>query len=105
MKKLIIIVSALALVVSCTTIDPNVTGKRVVVPGEEYYDEYYGYYPWYYHYGYHRWRWVPRGRSFTSRVTRVSHPIPRGSSGSSRGGGGCACACAGCACACAGGGR
>ena len=38
MKKLIIIVSALALVVSCTTIDPNVTGKRVVLPGEEYYE-------------------------------------------------------------------
>lgn len=64
----------------------------------------YDYYPWYYHYGYHRWHWIPRGRSFTQRVTRISHPIPR-SSGGSRGGGGCACACAGCACACAGGGR
>ncbi|MFX1547357.1 MAG: hypothetical protein ACFFCU_14245 [Promethearchaeota archaeon] len=68
-------------------------------------EEYYDYYPWYYHYGYHRWHWVPHGRSFTSRVTRISHPIPRGSGGRSRGGGGCACACAGCACACAGGGR
>jgi hypothetical protein len=38
MKKLIIIVSALALVVSCTMIDPNVTGKRIVVPDDEYYD-------------------------------------------------------------------
>lgn len=68
-------------------------------------EEYYDYYPWYYHYGYHRWHWIPRGRSFTRRVTRISHPIPRASSGGSRGGGGCACACAGCACACAGGGR
>ncbi len=72
---------------------------------QEYYEEYYDYYPWYYHYGYHRWRRIPRGRSFTQRVTNVSHPIPRGSGGRSRGGGGCACACAGCACACAGGGR
>lgn len=69
-------------------------------------EEYYDYYPWYYHYGYHRWHWIPRGRSFTRRVTRISHPIPRSSGGSrGRGGGGCACACAGCACACAGGGR
>ncbi len=68
-------------------------------------EDYYDYYPWYYHYGYHHWYWVPRGRSFTSRLTRISHPIPRSSSGGSRGGGGCACACAGCACACAGGGR
>ncbi|MFX0123059.1 MAG: hypothetical protein ACFFAE_05435 [Candidatus Hodarchaeota archaeon] len=72
---------------------------------QEYYDEYYDYYPWYYHYGYHHWHRIPRGRSFTQRVTKVSHPVPRGSSGRSRGGGGCACACAGCACACAGGGR
>lgn len=78
---------------------------EVQIREQEYYQDYYHYYPWYYHYGYHRWRRVPRGRSFTQRVTRVSHPVPRGSSGSSRGGGGCACACAGCACACAGGGR
>jgi hypothetical protein len=68
-------------------------------------EEYYDYYPWYYHYGYHRWHWIPHGRSFTHRVTRISHPVPISSSGGSRGGGGCACACAGCACACAGGGR
>ncbi|MHA2156749.1 MAG: hypothetical protein ACXABU_15500 [Candidatus Hodarchaeales archaeon] len=68
-------------------------------------EEYYDYYPWYYHYGYHRWYWIPHGRSFTHRVTRISHPVPISSSGGSRGGGGCACACAGCACACAGGGR
>ncbi len=67
--------------------------------------DYYDHYPWYYHYGYHHWYWIPRGRSFTSRLTRISHPVPRSSSGGSRGGGGCACACAGCACACAGGGR
>jgi hypothetical protein len=50
---------------------------------------------------------------FTSRVTNVTNPLPKPSSGSyggrSGGGGGrscaCACACAGCACACAGGGR
>lgn len=78
---------------------------EVQITEQEYYDDYYDYYPWYYHYGYHRWHWVPRGRSFTTRITNVSHPIPRGSSGGSRGGGGCACACAGCACACAGGGR
>ncbi|MHA2167428.1 MAG: hypothetical protein ACXAAT_16350, partial [Candidatus Hodarchaeales archaeon] len=68
-------------------------------------EEYYDYYPWYYHYGYHRWHWIPHGRSFTQRVTEISHPVPISRSGSSRGGGGCACACAGCACACAGGGR
>ncbi|MFX1285735.1 MAG: hypothetical protein ACFFB5_18995 [Promethearchaeota archaeon] len=67
--------------------------------------EYYDYYPWYYHYGYHRWHWIPRGGSFTRRVTKISHPIPQGSGRGSRGGGGCACACTGCACACAGGGR
>jgi hypothetical protein len=78
---------------------------EVQITKQEYYDDYYDYYPWYYHYGYHRWHWVPRGRSFTTRITKISHPIPRGSSGGSRGGGGCACACAGCACACAGGGR
>ncbi|MFX1516076.1 MAG: hypothetical protein ACFFC6_07200 [Promethearchaeota archaeon] len=78
---------------------------EVQITEQEYYDDYYDYYPWYYHYGYHRWHWVPHGRSFTTRITKVSHPIPRGSSGGSRGGGGCACACAGCACACAGGGR
>jgi hypothetical protein len=78
---------------------------EVKITEQGYYDEYYDYYPWYYHYGYHHWHWVPRGRSFTTRVTKVSHPIPRGSGGRSRGGGGCACACAGCACACAGGGR
>jgi len=49
---------------------------------------------------------------FTSKVTSVTNPPPKTSSGGSRssgGGGGCACACAcacaGCACACAGGGR
>jgi hypothetical protein len=50
---------------------------------------------------------------FTTRVTNVTNPLPKPSSGSyggrSGGGGGrscaCACACAGCACACAGGGR
>jgi hypothetical protein len=50
---------------------------------------------------------------FTSRVTNVTNPPPKPTSGStggrSGGGGGrscaCACACAGCACACAGGGR
>ena len=48
---------------------------------------------------------------FTSRVTNVTNPLPKPTSGSrggrSGGGGGhscaCACACAGCACACAGG--
>ncbi|MFW9904003.1 MAG: hypothetical protein ACFFFH_06695 [Candidatus Thorarchaeota archaeon] len=78
---------------------------EVQITEQEYYDDYYDYYPWYYHYGYHRWHWVPRGRSFTTRITEISHPLPRGVSGGSRGGGGCACACAGCACACAGGGR
>jgi hypothetical protein len=49
MKKLIIIVSALALVVSCATIDPNVAGKRVVIPGDEYYEApYTSYGPSYY---------------------------------------------------------
>ncbi|MEW6030785.1 MAG: hypothetical protein AB1554_15060 [Chloroflexota bacterium] len=54
--------------------------------------------------------------AFTSRVTGVTNPMPKTSSGSGRSfrsGGGrsggcacaCACACAGCACACAGGGR
>lgn len=49
---------------------------------------------------------------FTSRVTNVTNPPPKptsGSYGGRSGGGGrscaCACACAGCACACAGGGR
>ena len=50
---------------------------------------------------------------FTSRVTSVTNPPPKpttGSHGGRSGGGGgrscaCACACAGCACACAGGGR
>lgn len=50
---------------------------------------------------------------FTTRVTNVTNPPPKpstGSSGGRTGGGGgrscaCACACAGCACACAGGGR
>ena len=51
---------------------------------------------------------------FTSRVTNVTNPPPKPTTGGSRGGrtgggGGrscaCACACAGCACACAGGGR
>jgi len=46
---------------------------------------------------------------FTSKVTGVTNPPPKSSSGSYRGGGSggcaCACACAGCACACAGGGR
>ncbi len=50
---------------------------------------------------------------FTSRVTNVTNPPPKpttGSYGGHPGGGGgrscaCACACAGCACACAGGGR
>lgn len=46
---------------------------------------------------------------FTSKVTNVTNPIPKTSSGGYRSGGGggcaCACACAGCACACAGGGR
>ena len=79
---------------------------EIQIREQEYYEDYYDYYPWYYHYSYHRWHRIPRGRSFTSRITKISHPIPRGSSGGSRGGGGgCACACAGCACACAGGGR
>lgn len=52
--------------------------------------------------------------AFTSKVTGVTNPMPKVSSGSGRsfgsgGSGGCACACAcacaGCACACAGGGR
>ncbi len=53
--------------------------------------------------------------AFTSKVTGVTNPMPKTSSGSGRsfGSGGrsggcacaCACACAGCACACAGGGR
>jgi hypothetical protein len=50
---------------------------------------------------------------FTTRVTNVTNPLPKptsGSYGGRYGGGGghscaCACACAGCACACAGGGR
>jgi hypothetical protein len=49
---------------------------------------------------------------FTSRVTNVTNPPPKpstGSYGGRSGGSGrscaCACACAGCACACAGGGR
>jgi hypothetical protein len=49
---------------------------------------------------------------FTSRVTNVTNPVPKPTTGGrSMGGGGhgggcaCACACAGCACACAGGGR
>jgi len=47
---------------------------------------------------------------FTNRITNVTNPMPKTSSGGrshSGGGGGCACACAcaGCACACAGGGR
>ncbi|MHA2328428.1 MAG: hypothetical protein ACXACR_07895, partial [Candidatus Hodarchaeales archaeon] len=68
-------------------------------------EEYTRYTPWYYHYSYHHWYWIPHGRSFTHRITRISHPLPQRSSGGSRGGGACACACAGCACACAGGGR
>lgn len=61
------------------------------------------YVPWYFYYHYSHWGFIPRGRRFTERVTRISHPVPiRTSSG--RGGGG-GCACAGCACACAGGGR
>lgn len=65
---------------------------------------YAGYVPWYYHYHYSHWGFIPRGRRFTQRVTRISHPVPIRSSSGGRGGG-CACACAGCACACAGGGR
>ena len=46
---------------------------------------------------------------FTSRVTNVTNPLPKPTSGGRSMGGGrgcaCACACAGCACACAGGGR
>jgi hypothetical protein len=49
---------------------------------------------------------------FTSRVTNVTNPLPKPTTGGrsmgGRGGGrgcACACACAGCACACAGGGR
>jgi len=47
---------------------------------------------------------------FTSGVTKVTNPLPQGSSSGGRSSGGgsscaCACACAGCACACAGGGR
>jgi hypothetical protein len=50
-------------------------------------------------------------QEFTGRVTNVTNPPPKptsgGRSGGGRSGGGCACACAcaGCACACAGGGR
>lgn len=48
MKKLVILVSVLAFVVSCTTIHPSLTGKRVV-PADEYYDDYYtSYDPFYY---------------------------------------------------------
>jgi hypothetical protein len=47
---------------------------------------------------------------FTSRVTNVTNPPPKPTTGGRSMGGGsrgcaCACACAGCACACAGGGR
>jgi hypothetical protein len=46
---------------------------------------------------------------FTSRVTNVTNPLPKPTTGGRSMGGGrgcaCACACAGCACACAGGGR
>ncbi len=52
---------------------------------------------------------------FTSRVTTVTNPLPKSTSGGYKSGGSssggrscacaCACACAGCACACAGGGR
>ncbi|RPI92297.1 MAG: hypothetical protein EHM40_13450 [Chloroflexi bacterium] len=49
-------------------------------------------------------------QDFTSRVTNVTNPPPKPSTGGRSGGGrsggcACACACAGCACACAGGGR
>jgi hypothetical protein len=46
---------------------------------------------------------------FTGRVTNVTNPAPKPTTGGRSMGGGrgcaCACACAGCACACAGGGR
>jgi len=40
MKKLIIVFTALAFVTSCVMIDPRLTGKRVVVASDEYYDDY-----------------------------------------------------------------
>ena len=51
MKKLIVLLTALALVMSCAVIDPQLAGKRVVVPPDENYESpYYDYGPYAYAY-------------------------------------------------------
>ncbi|MFX0090245.1 MAG: hypothetical protein ACFFBD_00680 [Candidatus Hodarchaeota archaeon] len=61
------------------------------------------YAPWYYRYHFSDWIWIPRGRTFTKRIARLTFPNKRLVSYHGHRAHGCACAS--CACACAGGGR
>jgi len=61
MKKIIIVFTALVFMTSCVMIDPRLTGKRVVVESEEYYDDYYE--SPYYDYRQDAYAWFPFGMS------------------------------------------